>query len=121
MLAYTYPYHVQKRDQMKPLDCQDPLIISNDLNTLEDKVTQFNSRHPLIQLRFNVHDSNHSHRPPCFNKGPECRTELPKRHNHAAEIVFDNDKCITWHFIDGSTKKLHHSNTIQKETLAINL
>ena len=44
-----------------------------------------------------------------------------KKHDHDADINFDNDKCITWHFIDGSTKKLHHSNTIQKETLAINL
>ena len=80
MLAYTYPYHMQQTDQMKPLDCQDPSITSNDLNTLRNKVTQFNSRHPLIQLRFNVHDSNH--RPSCFKKGPECRTELPKKHKH---------------------------------------
>ena len=26
MLVYTYPYHMQKGDQMKPLDCQEPLI-----------------------------------------------------------------------------------------------
>ena len=69
---------------------------------LENKVTQLNSRHPLIQLKFNVHDSNH--RSSYFKKGPECRTELPKKHNHAAEIYFDNDECITWYFIDGSTK-----------------
>ncbi len=104
MLAYTYPYHMQQTDQMKPLDCQDPSMTSNDLNTLRNKVTQFNSRHPLIQLRFNVHDSNH--RPSCFKKGPECRTELPKKHNHTAEIIFDQGKCVTWHFIDGSTKKV---------------
>ena len=104
MLAYTYPYHMQKVNQMKPPDCQAPSIISKDMNMLENKVTQFNSRHPLIQLRFNVHDSNHI--PSCFKKGPECRTELPKKHNNAAVIHFDNDKCITWYFIDGSTKKI---------------
>ena len=103
-LAYTYPYHMQKVDLMKPLDCQVSPIESEEINTLENRVKQFNSRHPLLQLRFNVHDSNH--RPSCFKKGPECRTELPKKHNHAAEIVFDNNKCITWHFIDGSTKKI---------------
>ena len=70
----------------------------------ENKIKQFNSRHPLIQLRFNVHDSNH--RPSCFKKGPECRTELPKKHNQAAEIHFDQDQRIIWHFMDGSTKKV---------------
>ena len=104
MLAYTYPYHMQQEERMKPFDCQDPSIISNSLDALENKVTQFNSRHPLIQLRFNVHDSNH--RPSCFKKGPECRTELPKKTNKAAEIHFDQDKCITWYFVDGSTKKV---------------
>ena len=93
MLPYTYPYQVQKFDRMKPYDCQATFITSEDMNTLENKVTQFNSRHPLIQLRFNVHDSNH--RPSCFKKGPECRTELPKKYNHAAEIQFDDDKCFT--------------------------
>ena len=101
MLAYTYPYHMQKVDQMKPYDCQTTSITSEDMNMLENKVTQFNSHHPLIQLRFNVHNSNH--RPSCFKKGHECRTELPKKHNHDAEIHFDDDKCITWHFINGST------------------
>ena len=104
MLAYTYPYHMKKIDGMKPRDCQAASTISEGMNILETRVKQFNSRHPLLQLRFNVHDSNH--RPSCFKKGPECRTELPKKHNHAAEIIFDNDKIITWHFIDGSTKKI---------------
>ena len=102
MLAYTYPYYIQKDNRVKPLDFQDPSIISNDLNTLEDKVAQFNSHHSLIQIRCNVYDSNH--RPSCFKKGPECRIELPKKYNHTAEIHFDHDKCITWHFMDGSTK-----------------
>ena len=119
MLAYTYPYHMQKGDQMKPYNCQDTSITLEDMNTLENKVTQFNSRHPLIQLRFNVHDSNH--RSSCFKKGPKHHTELPKKHNHAAGIHFDDDKCITWHFIDGSNTKFHLSNTILRETLVINL
>ena len=29
-----------------------------------------------------------------------------KKHRHVAEIQFDNDRCITWHFIDGSTTKV---------------
>ena len=102
MLAYTYPYHMQKVDRMKPYDYQATFITSEDMNTLENKVTHFNSRHHLIQLKFNVYDSNH--RPSCFKKGPECSTELPNKHNHADEIHFDGDKCITWHFIDVSTK-----------------
>ena len=51
-----------------------------------------------------MHD--HNHRPSCFKKGPECCTQLPQKHRAVSEIQFDNDKCITWHFIDGSTKKV---------------
>ena len=104
MLAYTYPYDMQKSNDMKPRDCQSTFKEPENINTLEYRVTQFNLRHPLIQLKFNVHDYNH--RPSCFKKGPECRTELPQKHRAVAEIQFDNDKCITWHFIDGSTKKV---------------
>ena len=89
---------------MKPHDCKSTVKESEDINSLEYRLNQFNLRHPLIQLRFNLHD--YKHRPSCFKKGPECRTELPKKHNHAAEILFDNNKCVTWHFIDGSTTKV---------------
>ena len=61
---------------------------SEDMNTLEYRVNQFNLRHPLIQLRFNVHDYNN--RSSCFKKSPECRTELPKKHNDVAEVQFNN-------------------------------
>ena len=103
ILAYTYPYHMQVDNCMKTYDCQPSNNMREDTSTIENKLKQFNLRHPLLQLRFNVHDYNH--RPSCFTKGPECRTELPKRHTHVAAIHFDNDKCITWYFIDVSKKK----------------
>ena len=61
-------------------------------------------RHPLIQLRFNIHDCYH--RPSCFKKGPECRTELPQKHRQIATIQFDKNNTINWYFIDGSIKKI---------------
>ena len=47
-----------------------------------------------------MNDSNH--RPSCFKKGPECRTE----NSDVAKVQFKNDKRITWHLIDGSIKKM---------------
>ena len=64
MLSYTYPYHMQIVNCMKPRDCQPIFRLPENKNTLEYKVSQFNLRHPLIQLRFNVHDSHHM--PSCF-------------------------------------------------------
>ena len=72
VLAYTYPYNMQNSNSMKPHDCKSTIKGSEDINTLEYRLNQFNLRHLLIQLRFNVHDYNH--RPSCFKKGPECRT-----------------------------------------------
>ena len=82
MLAYTYPYHMKDSNLMKPKDCQS---ISDQLPeniTLDTAIKQFNLRHPLLQLRFNIHDCYH--RPSCFKKGPECRTDLPQKHRHVA-------------------------------------
>ena len=62
------------------------------MDTLESKIKQFNLRHPLIQLRFNVHDCYH--RPSCFKKGPECRTELPQKDRQVGVIQFEKDNTI---------------------------
>ena len=69
ILAYTYPYHIQITNCMKPYDCQPSNDVLENTNTLESKIKQFNLRHPLLQLRFNVHDCYH--RPSCFKKGPD--------------------------------------------------
>ena len=103
ILAYTFPYHMQNTDYMKPPDCHDSTSSLNASNSLENNIKQFNIRHPWIQLRFNVHDCYH--RPSCFKKGPECRTELPQRHRQIATIQFDKNYTINWYFIDGSIKK----------------
>ena len=104
ILAYTFPYHMQNTDYMKPPDCHDSTSSLNASNSLENNIKQFNIRHPLIQLRFNVHDCYH--RPSCFKKGPECRTELPQKHRQIATIQFDKNYTINWYFIDGSIKKI---------------
>ena len=115
ILAYTYPYHMQMANCMKPYDCQPSNDLLEHTNTLESKIKQFNLRHPLLQLRFNVHDCYH--RPSCFKKGLECRTELSKKHTHIATIQFDNDKCITWYFIDGSIKKVAPFKYVPKRNI----
>ena len=107
VLAYTYPYHMNECEKMKPIDCQKPGTTIVNVDTLESKIKQFNLRHPLIQLRFNVHDCYH--RPSCFKNGPECRTELPQKHRQVAAIQFEKNNTINWYFVDGSLKK----NSIQ--------
>ena len=37
MLAYTYPYHIQKVGLIKSLDCQVPSIISDEMNMLQNR------------------------------------------------------------------------------------
>ena len=59
ILAHTYSYRIQEANRMKPHDYQPAFKVSDTKNTLEYKVTHLNLPHPLIQLRFNVHDSNH--------------------------------------------------------------
>ena len=103
MLSYTYPYHMKNCGIMKPHDCQNPNDSTACYHTLDEKLKQFNLRYPLLQLRFNIHDCYH--RPSCFKKGPECRTELPQKHRTVATIQFDEDNSINWYFIDGSVKK----------------
>ena len=122
-IIYTYPYNMQNSNSMKPHDCKSTVKEPEDINTLEYRVNQSNSRHHLIQLEFNVHAYNN--RPSCFKKGPNCRTELPKKHKAMAEIQFDEDKCIIWHFIDGSTKKLspfkyHPKRNIGDQSMNVN-
>ena len=103
ILAYTFPYHMQESNNMKPPDCQDPINSVNSHDSLEYRIKQFNLRHPLIQLRFNIHDCYH--RPSCFKKGPECRTELPQKHRQIATIQFDKNNTINLYFINSSIKK----------------
>ena len=95
---------MQESNNMKPPDCQAPINSVNSCDSLEYRIKQFNLRHPLIQLRFNIHDCYH--RPSCFKKGPECRTELPQKHRQIATIQFDENNTINWYFIDGSIKKV---------------
>ena len=104
ILSYTFPYHMKGCNKMRPPDCYKPNDLQNQLDTLDDKIKQFNLRHPMIQLRFNIHDCYH--RPSCFKKGPECRTELPQKHRQIATIQFDKNNTINWYFIDGSIKKI---------------
>lgn len=104
ILAYTYPYRMFKNDSMKPSDCMLVGISPACHNTIEQKLQQFNVRHPLLQLRFYIHDCYHC--PSCFKKGPECRTELPQKYKAVATIQFVEDNSITWYFIDGSVRKV---------------
>jgi len=62
-LAYTYPFHMNEHDSMKPTDCR--VQNTHQESRLEDIINQFNVQHPLLQLRFNIHD--HQHR--LFQKG----------------------------------------------------
>ena len=87
---------------MKPIDCQKPCDNTLDMDNIESKLNHFNLRHPLIQLRFNVHDCYH--RPSCFKKGPECRTDLSQKHREVATLQFGTDNAIDWYFADGSVK-----------------
>ena len=105
ILAYSFPYHMHNNDNMRPIDCrEDPIRSTTNCNTLDYRIEQFNLRNPLIQLRFNVHDCYH--RPSCFKKGAECRTELPQKHREVATIQFEKNNTINWYFIDGSIKKV---------------
>ena len=114
---------MQETDSMKPADCQNNIELPNNSNSLEYKIKQFNLRHPLIQLRFNVRDCYH--RPSCFKKGPECRTELPQKHRQIATIQFDKNNTINWYFIDGTIKKIapfkyHPKRNIGDQVMNVN-
>ena len=106
---------MQEANCMKPYNCQPSNNIQKDTNTIENKLKQFNLRHPPLQLHFNTHDCYHI--PSCFKRGPECKTELPKRNTPVAAIHFDNDKCITWYFIDSSIKKVAPFKYIPKRNI----
>ena len=95
ILAYTFPYHMIEKDSMKPIDCQRLQYDSIDNNCFDEKIKQFNLRNPMLQLRFNIHDCYH--RPSCFKKGPECRTELPQKHRPVATIQYEKNNTINWH------------------------
>ena len=102
MLAYTYPYHMYNEMSEQTLDIHNR-ILQKKIDHIQRCINRFNVRHPLLQLRFNLHD--HYHRSSCFKKGPECRASLPQPHSSIAYIYFDNDKTTNWHFIDGTIKK----------------
>ena len=53
-LAYTYPFHMDGYDSMKPSDCRYSGALQDQ--SVEQIINQFNVRHPLLQLRFNIHD-----------------------------------------------------------------
>ena len=76
MRTYTYPYQMEKYIAMKAYDCQAVERSEDSTNSVESMIYLFNTRHPLIQLRFNDHDCYH--RRSCFKKDPECRTDLPQ-------------------------------------------
>ena len=113
IFSYTYPYHAIDNRNMFPQDCsqgQSDLNITNILNT-------FKLRYPLLQLRFNVHDSEH--RPSCFKKGCECRNNLPQYQQPLADIVFDEkNNNVVWHFVDGSTRKITPFKYMPKRGIA---
>ena len=106
ILAYSYPYHMEVNNCMRPSSVQntEDAILNSQSSSSANKIMLFNLRHPLLQLRFNIHDCYH--RPSCFKKGPECRTELPQKHKSIATIQFDERESIIWHCIDGSTKEI---------------
>ena len=48
MLAYTYPYHMEEANRMKPHDCQSIFNVRENTDTLEYKIIQLNLRNNLI-------------------------------------------------------------------------
>ena len=113
-LGYLLPYHMYSDDRLRPPDCR-PVLEQHycipvssferpSSSDLETKLSQFNLRYPLLQLRFNSHDFHH--RKGCFKKGCECRFHLPKGHQILATIEFDEENAMYWHFIDGTKKKI---------------
>ena len=50
----------------------------------------------------------------CFKKGVECRTHLCQAHSEVAQIFIDNDNCITWNFIDGTSQSVSPFKYIPK-------
>ena len=123
IMAYTFPYHMQLSDSMKPIDCRSLQVSQSSINDLSSAILDFNLRNPMLQLRFNIHDCYH--RPSCFKKGPECRTELPQKHRQIATIQFDKDNTITWYFVDGTVRKIapfkyHHKRNIGDQFMNAN-
>ena len=55
-------------------------------------------------MKFNNYYFNH--RRYCLKKGPECQTNLPHEHKIVAQIYYNTDNSIDWHFIDGTKKKV---------------
>ena len=113
MFAYTYPYHANVNYNMFPQDCG---LGPSDSN-LSNIVNTFKLRYPLLQLRFNVHDSEH--RPSCFKKGCECRNNLPQYQQPLADIVFDEkNNNVVWDFVDGTKRKITPFKYMPKRGIA---
>ena len=115
ILAYSYPYHSLDHTNMHPSDCILPSENAATTNDLDSLLHTFKIRYPLLQLKFNIHD--YSHRPSCFKKGCECRNNLPQDHQLVADIFFDYKNTLTWHFIDGSTRKVYPFKYMPKRNI----
>ena len=103
-LAYMMPYHMKQNPNMRPADCRGPTTMNQAQTPLQKALLSYQLRHPLLQLRYNIHDSDH--RKSCFKKGCECRFELPSKVQECADILFASDKEAIWFYVDGSTKKV---------------
>ena len=118
-LAYMMPYHMKLNPNLRPVDCRDTTTSYQPQSLLEAALLSYELRHPLFQLRYNNHDSEH--RKSCFKRGCECRFDLPTKIQEFADIIFASGKEAIWYFVDGSAKKSVHLNMSQKETLVISL
>ena len=88
---------------MKPEDCRSLTETSQQsCFTIDTAIKQFNLMHSLVQLCFNIH---YYHRPSCFEKDPECRTELPpQKCKNVVCIQFDEDNNIDGYLLMGPLK-----------------
>ena len=101
-LAYMIPYHMKLNPNMRPEDCRDLSTNYQPQSLLEAALLNYCTRHPLFQLRYNIHDSEHQKS--CFKNGCECRFDLPTKTQDCADIVFASEKESIWFFVDRSTK-----------------
>ena len=109
------PYHMKNNQSMKPPDCRGPTIMNQAQTQLQKALLSYNLRHPLLQLHYNVHDSDH--RNSCFKKGCECRFDLPSKVQEYADLLFATDNEAIWFYVDGSTKKVSAFKYVAKRKI----
>ena len=97
-LAYMIPYHMKLNPNMRPEDCRDSSTNYQPQSLLEAALLNYCIRHPLFQLRYNIHDSEH--RKSCFKNGCECRFDLPTKTQDCADIIFASENKSIWFFVD---------------------